>query len=350
MHWTLQSNSTSTSLNLKSYVFYFSSATLLSFSLHLPELMVPTGGFRELSQPLELPGCISFRGKDLPGPDLERSCETYKTVLHMFKRLRLADGIIVNSFLDFEPEPIIALQQSNSKFPHIYPVGPILRTESKHINMPASECLMWLDSQPKDSVLYVSFGSGGTLSQDQLHELALGLEMSGHKFLWVVRAPSGDACSAYLTTQKKNDPLDYLPEGFIERTKGEGFVVPSWAPQIEILRHESIGGFLTHCGWNSILEAIFYGKSMIAWPLFADQRMNAVMLTEQFKVALRPKDDENNNGIVERKEVARVVKIAMEGDEGTELRRRIQALKDAALRALGEDGSSTRTVSNLAFE
>lgn len=289
----------------------------------------------------------------MPELVFQRSSEAHKIILHICKRVRSVDGIISNSFQDLEPETIRALEHSNHNFPPIYSVGPILQTGSKHINKSTSSalnCLTWLDNQPRNSVLYVSFGSGGTLSHDQLHELALGLEMSGHKFLWVVRAPSDDAGSAYLSDQKE-DPFSYLPKGFLERTKYQGFVVQSWAPQIEILSHESTNGFLTHCGCNSVLEGIFYGKPMIAWPLFAEQKMNAVMLTEQFKVALRPKGNGNNNdGIVKREEVCRVVKIVMECDEGRELRRRIQVFEDAARKALSEDGSSTRVLLNLPLE
>ncbi|XP_028787264.1 UDP-glycosyltransferase 72B1-like [Neltuma alba] len=340
-------------LKLKSYVFFPSPTTFLSFLLHFPELdedheMVPTG-FRDLSQPLKLPGCISFQGKDLPEPFQERSSEAYKTVLHGCKKVSLLDGILVNSFVDLEREVLTTLQESNKNWPLVYAVGPIIQTRSTNINESNSECLTWLENQPRNSVLYISFGSGGTLSQEQLDELAFGLEMSGHKFLWVLRAPSGVANSAYLSAQKE-EPLHFLPKGFLERTKGQGFVVPSWAPQIEVLRHKSTGGFLTHCGWNSTLEAIVYGKPMVVWPLFAEQRMNSLMLTEQFKVALRPKGDGNKNGIVTREEVARVVKILMEDDEGRELRRKIQVFKDAAAKTLSEEGSSTITMSILARE
>ncbi|KAI9100823.1 hypothetical protein K1719_024185 [Acacia pycnantha] len=340
-------------LKLKSYVLFPTSTTLLSLFLIFPELdenheMFPTG-FGDLSQPLTLPGFISFQGKDLPEPFQERSSGAYKTVVHASKQLRLPDGILVNSFVDLEPDVVAALQESDENHPLVYHVGPIIQTRSTNISVSNSECLTWLGNQPQNSVLYVSFGSGGTLSPDQLEELALGLEMSGHKFLWVVRAPSALANSAYLSAQKE-DPLEYLPKGFRERTKGQGFVVPSWAPQIEVLKHESTGGFLTHCGWNSTLEAMAYGKPMIVWPLFAEQRMNAVLLTEQFKVSVRPKGDENKTGIVMREEVARVVKILMEGDEGKELRRKIQALKVSASKAISDDGSSARMLSNLAQE
>jgi hydroquinone glucosyltransferase len=205
-----------------------------------------------------------------------------------------------------------------------------------------------LDKQEPCSVLYVSFGSGGTLSREQIVELALGLELSNHKFLWVVRAPNSSADDAYLSAQDDVDPSQFLPSGFLERTKEQGMVIPSWAPQIQILSHRSVGGFLSHCGWNSILESVMHGVTIITWPLFAEQRMNAVFLSKGLKVGLRPRVHEN--GIVERVEVSKVIKCLMEGEEGRNLRKRINELKEVANSALQENGSSTKTISQLALK
>ncbi|TKY68850.1 Hydroquinone glucosyltransferase [Spatholobus suberectus] len=198
------------------------------------------------------------------------------------------------------------------------------------------------------SVLYVSFGSGGTLSQEQMIELAYGLELSNLKFLWVVRAPNNTANAAYLGAQKHVDPFQFLPCGFLERTKEQGMVVPSWAPQIQILSHSSVGGFLTHCGWNSTLESVLHGVPLITWPLYAEQRMNAVVLSEGLKVGVRPRV--NENGFVERVDIVEVIKCLMEGKEGGEMRKRMKELKKAAANALKEDGSSTKTLSQLALK
>ncbi|TKY68845.1 UDP-glycosyltransferase 72B1 [Spatholobus suberectus] len=198
------------------------------------------------------------------------------------------------------------------------------------------------------SVLYVSFGSGGTLSQEQITELACGLELSNHKFLWVVRTPSSLANDAYLSAQNDVDPLQFLPCGFLERTKEQGMVIPSWAPQVQVLSHSSVGGFLTHCGWNSTLESVLKGVPLITWPLFAEQRMNAVVLSEGLKVGLRPRVSEN--GLVERAEIVEVIKCLMEGEEGGKMRERMKELKEAATNALKEDGSSTKTLSQLALK
>ncbi|KAI3852252.1 hypothetical protein MKX03_028404 [Papaver bracteatum] len=131
--------------------------------------------------------------------------------------------------------------------------------------------------------------------------------MSEHKFLWVLRSPTNKSADAnYLNSQSIRDPFEFLPEGFLDRTTRSGFVVSSWAPQVQILSHRSTGGFLTHCGWNSTLESMIHGVPLIAWPLFAEQKMNAVMLTDDLKVALRPKV--NKNGIIECDEISRCVK------------------------------------------
>ncbi|KAF7844939.1 hydroquinone glucosyltransferase-like [Senna tora] len=331
--------------NLPAYVYHTSCATVLAFTLHYPKLdddgivVSKKFGELELKEPLKLPGCIPLHAHDLS--DLVRS-DFHETFLHVCTRLYTADGILMNSFVDLEPEPIRALQNVAS----VYPVGPIVQTKS-NISSNSSECLTWLDNQPRNSVLYIAFGSGGTLSQEQINELAYGLEMSGHKFLWVVRVPNdGAANSSYLNgAQKDNNPLVHLPKGFMDRTKDQGFVVRSWAPQIEVLRHESTRGFLTHCGWSSTLESMMSGKPTIVWPLFAEQRLNAALLNDGLKVALRPKM--NEKGIVEREEVSRVVKCLMEGDEGKEMGRRMEVFKNAAIKARSEDGSSTSTFESL---
>ena len=139
-----------------------------------------------------------------------------------------------------------------------------------------------------------------------------------HKFLWVVRAPSSLASDAYLSAQKDVDPLHFLPWGFLERPNEKGMVVPSWAPQIQVLSHSSVGGFLTHCGWNSILERVLKGVPFITWPLFAEQRMNAVLLCEGLKVGVRPRVSEN--GLVQREEIVKVIKCLMEGEEGGKMK------------------------------
>ncbi|XP_065011072.1 UDP-glycosyltransferase 72B1-like [Musa acuminata AAA Group] len=159
-------------------------------------------------------------------------------------------------------------------------------------------------------------------------------------FLWVVKSPSdgGDASEAYFTVQSKEDPFRFLPAGFVDRTREVGLLVPSWAPQAAVLNHAATGGFLSHCGWNSTLESVKAGVPMVAWPLFAEQRQNAVMLAEGSRIALRlPRAEQ---GIVPREEVARVVKELMEGEEGKAAHQRVAELREASARCLEEGGAA----------
>ncbi|XP_043717303.1 hydroquinone glucosyltransferase-like [Telopea speciosissima] len=331
--------------NLPSYIFFPSTAMVLSLLLHLPELdELSSCEYRELLEPVKLPGCVPIHGRDLMDSLQDKQSKVYTWTLYHSKRFKLADGILLNSFTEMEAGAIKALKESGDpSVPPIYPIGPLSQDGSRDNGADISGCLKWLNNQPIGSVLFVSFGSGGALSQEQLNELAFGLEHSGQRFLWVVKSPN----TTYLGAQSAGeDPLTLLPKGFLERTKGRGLVVPSWAPQIQVLSHVSTGGFVTHCGWNSTLESVVHGVPLIAWPLHAEQKMNAVLLVEGLKAALRPRVEKN--GIVGRVEIARVVKCLFKGDEGKNIQKRMRILKDAATKGLNEEGSSRRSLSEVA--
>jgi hydroquinone glucosyltransferase len=333
--------------NMLSYIFFPSTAMLLSLFLHLPILDETVScEFRELPEPVRIPGCIPLPGKELLDPVQDRTNDAYKWTLHNAKRYRLADGIMVNSFLELETGAVSYLTKSEPGKPPVYPVGPLVNIEPS-TKADESNCLTWLDKQPHGSVLFVSFGSGGSLSSEQINELAFGLEMSEQRFMWVVRRPNDKVANAtyFNGTAQNESSFDFLPNGFLERTQGRGLVVPSWAPQSQILRHGSTGGFLSHCGWNSTLESVVSGVPLVAWPLYAEQRMNAFMLTHEIKVAIRPKVSEN--GIVEREEIAKVVKSLIEGEDGKKLRNQMKDLKEAAAKALSPNGASTKALSEV---
>lgn len=194
----------------------------------------------------------------------------------------------------------------------------------------------------------MSFGSGGTLTCEQFNELAFGLAESGKRFIWVIRSPSGIANSSFFNSHSQTDPLAFLPPGFVDQTKGKGLVVPSWAPQIQILAHPSTGGFLTHCGWNSTLESIVNGVPLIAWPLYAEQKTNALLLVEDVRVALRARNSEDM--IVGKEEVVRVVNRLMEGEEGKAIRNQMKEMKEGAVRVLREDGLSVKALSEVSLK
>ncbi|XP_010913987.1 hydroquinone glucosyltransferase [Elaeis guineensis] len=322
--------------------------TALSLLLYLPTLHRNTScEYRDLPEPVILPGCAPIRGEDLLHPMRYRNDDAYAWLLHIADRVREPEGILVNSFVEMEPVASKALMENEPGRPPVYPVGPIIRSGSNDSEEKCSECLEWLDRQPVGSVLFVSFGSGGTLSMEQLGEVAFGLEMSGTRFLWVVRCPSDkQAGGAFFGDSSADDPLNYLPEGFLERTEGSGLVVRFWGPQVEVLNHGSTGGFLSHGGWNSTLESVVHGVPMIVWPLYAEQRMNAVMLSETVKVAMRP--EVGKDGVVRREEISRVVKELMDGEGGRASRDRMAELREAAAKALTEEGSSYKALAEVA--
>ncbi|MCL7044704.1 hypothetical protein MKW94_009454 [Papaver nudicaule] len=295
------------------YIFFLCTANVLQLLFHLSSLHESySGEFKDLPQPLSLPGCVPIPGVELLAPLQDKKNDAYKWFLHHSRRYSLAEGILVNTFIDLEPNVLKVLMTEQPGIPPIYPVGPVTKSSSSNMS-------------PPESVLFVSFGSGGNLPYEQLIELAYGLEMSEQKFVWVVKTPSATANASFFKHTSK-DPFDILPDGYASRISGSGLLVPSWAPQMQILSHCSTGGFLSHCGWNSTLESIVCGIPMITWPLFAEQKMNAIMLVEDVGVAVRPKP--NENGLIVREEISRVVKTLMAGEEGKRLRSKMRELKD----------------------
>ncbi|CAD5193284.1 unnamed protein product [Musa acuminata subsp. malaccensis] len=277
-----------------------------------------------LPDPVAVPGCLPIHWKDLPDMVKDRTTEGYRSLLQQLKRYEKAEGILVNSFQEMEPEAAMVLKEKKPGRPPVHLVGPLVQTGRPSSSPEESLCLKWLDEQPDASVLYICLGSLGVLSRDQVKEMALGLETRGHRFLWVVRRPADNG----IVGGSEDDPASYLPHGFLERTTESGLVVSFWTPQIQILSHRAVGGFVTHCGWSSTLESVVHGVPMIAWPLYAEQRMNELMLAEGRKVASRAKED--NDGVVRREQISAAVRELMEREGGRVVLARVRQLQEAA--------------------
>ncbi|KAL6864878.1 hypothetical protein ACP4OV_016029 [Aristida adscensionis] len=335
-------------LGVPFHVFFTSPWMTLSLLLHLPELDAARAGeHRDATEPIRLPGCAPIHAHELPSSMLaDRSSDTYAGFLTMAMEIARVDGILVNTCRALEPE--VGNGGVGDHRPPVHPVGPLIWTRPVDVDRD-NECLGWLDQQPRGSVVYVSFGSGGTLTWQQTAELAYGLELSKHRFIWVAKRPHQDtAMGAFFGAEEEEGtpPLSFLPEGFIERTRGVGLVVPSWAPQIAILGHASIGCFVTHCGWNSTLESVMNGVPMVAWPLYAEQYMNAAMMELQVGVALRAKVGVDR--FITKEEVAKVIRRVMEGDEAERMRKRVSELKEKCVHTLNKDGISTHALAQIA--
>ncbi|KAJ6834973.1 putative UDP-glycosyltransferase 87A2 isoform X1 [Iris pallida] len=272
--------------------------------------------------PLKL---ADFRSVLVAGKPLELALQALSTV-------RKADSVLFTSFYELEARVFDALR-ANVPVP-VYPVGPsipyMLLDEKRVVVEPggsaAPDYVEWLDSQPDGSVLYVSLGSFLSVSGAQMDEIAMGLSLSGTRFLWVARSESSR----------------------LRETVGDAGLIVPWCDQLRVLGHASVGGFLTHCGWNSTLEGVFSGLPMLTFPIFGDQPIDSRLIVDEWKIGLNLRGGvgtEEGGGVVVvgREEIARVVKRVMdlEGDESKAMRRRAAELREAAHRAVEAGGSSS---------
>ncbi|KAL2489383.1 UDP-glycosyltransferase 72E1 [Forsythia ovata] len=339
-------------LSIPVYSFFTASTTLLTFSLYLPTLDSQTDGeFVDLPGPVEVPGCPPIRTEDLLDQVRNRNNEEYRWFFFHVSRMSLVSGIFANTWQDLERVSLKALKENpffgEISTPPVYPVGPLIK-DDEFLTDNDAEIITWLDNQPSDSVLFISLGSGGTLSSKQLTELAWGLEMSQQRFILVARKPTDATASGafFSAGSDENDPSAYLPEGFIQKTREFALVISSWAPQVAVLRHESTGAFMSHCGWNSTLESLVHGVPMIAWPLYAEQRMNATVLAEEVGVAVKPVAEPEDE-VIRREEVERVVRAMMEGEQGKAIRRRARELKESARKTMEKGGLSYSSICHV---
>ncbi len=257
----------------------------------------------------------------------------------------------MNTFEELEPNALKAIVDGvcvpDSPTPPVYCIGPLTAEDEDEDENENEYCLSWLDRQPSRSVVLLCFGSRGSFCVAQVKEIANGLERSGQRFLWVVKKPPQDGKSKQSDHTAEFDLDVVLPEGFLERTKDRGMVVKSWAPQVAVLRKESVGGFVTHCGWNSVLEAVLAGVPMLAWPLYAEQHLNRNVLVNDMKMAIGVEQREEDGGFVNGDEVEKRVRELMESEQGRELRERSLKMREMGLAALGQFGSSTKALFNL---
>ncbi|KAF3601363.1 hypothetical protein F2Q69_00034602 [Brassica cretica] len=219
--------------------------------------------------------------------------------------------------------------------------GPLLHLQNDVVEAKQSEVLRWLDEQPARSVVFLCFGSMGGFNEEQTREIAVALERSGHRFLWSLRRGSPD-----ILTEPPGDyanPEEVLPEGFSDRTSGRGKVI-GWAPQVAVLAKPAIGSFVTHCGWNSVLESLWFGVPMVTWPLYAEQKINAFEMVEELGLAVEIRRFFRGDLLggemetVAAEDIERAVRRVME--EGSDVRKRVEEMAEKCRVALEDGGSS----------
>lgn len=191
--------------------------------------------------------------------------------------------IAYRSSYELEPESMPHLANIFGK--PVIPVG-LLPPPVRVKNTDHHASLSWLDEQPSNSVVYVAFGSEYPMTHKQLHEVALGLELAGTRFLWALKKPNG------VPTEE-----DILPPGFEERMYGRGCVVTGWVPQTSILGHSAVGAFMMHCGWGSTIEGLQYGHPMIMMPVLGDQLSTARVMHNR-KIGFTVRKDEKDEAFL----------------------------------------------------
>ncbi|XP_042399710.1 UDP-glycosyltransferase 88B1-like [Zingiber officinale] len=340
-------------LDVPCYVYFASNAAFLALMLYLPTLEEKFNQeFEEMEEEVRVPGVCPIPPISMPSPFLRKKSGRYTCFVHHGRRYSELKGIVINTFVDLEPATLRALEDGlcapGRRTPPVYPVGPLIAREDGEKNR-QHECVVWLDGQPARSVVFLCFGSRGCFNAVQVGEIAAGLERSGSRFLWALRVESDEAFG--IPNREDARLEEVLPEGFLERTKARGMVWPSWAPQAGILAHRAVGGFVTHCGWNSCLESLQCGVPLLGWPLHAEQHSNAVVMAEEMGVALQLKVERANDNFVKAEELERGVRTLMgESEEGRRVRAKAEETMAAAKKAREEGGSSLVNMQALVEE
>ncbi|XP_045815037.1 7-deoxyloganetin glucosyltransferase-like [Trifolium pratense] len=268
-----------------------------------------------------IPGMKDFRLKDLP--DFIRTTNPNDSMVEFLieasDRFHKASAIVFNTYNELESDVMNALY---SMFPSLYTIGPLssflnqtpqnnLASLGSNLWKEDTKCLEWLESKEPGSVVYVNFGSISVMTPEQLLEFAWGLANSMKTFLWIIRPDLVIGGSFILSSEFENEISD----------RGQ---IASWCPQEQVLNHPSIGGFLTHCGWNSTIESICAGVPMLCWPFFADQPTNCRYICNEWEIGMEI--DTN----VKREEVEKLINELIVGEKGKKMRQKAMELKKKA--------------------
>ncbi|XP_071908341.1 UDP-glycosyltransferase 73D1-like [Coffea arabica] len=310
---------------------------------------------RSAAEPFVIPGMpmhVQITKAQLPGsfvalPDLD-------DVRDQMRDAELSSyGVVVNTFAELENCCVEKYRKATDK--KVWCIGPVSLCNKHNLDkfergnkssIDEEQCLEWLDSRKSESVLYACLGSQCRLVPAQLIQIGLGLEASNQPFIWVIK------------TGERFSELEQwlLDERYEERIRGRGLLIKGWAPQVLILSHPAIKGFLTHCGWNSTIEAVCSGVPMITWPMFAEQFLNEKLVVEILRVGVRVGvdvpvrwgEEEEVGVLVTQEQVVNAVERLMhEGEEGNDRRIRAKGLGLAAKKAMEDVGSTNSNVSLL---
>ncbi|KAM3341195.1 UDP-glycosyltransferase 86A1 [Capsicum galapagoense] len=330
---------------LVSISFFTQPALVFTIDYHL-HLLLKNGHFGSNDNRKDtidyIPGISAIDPSDLPSyfQTKETSTILHQTVYQAFEDAKKSEIIICNTIQELESKVISTFQEKTKK--NFYAIGPIFHDQvinsSKKVKIskslwPESNCLEWLKNKPNSSVLYFSLGSLFNLSKEDFMELAQGLMLSKVDFIWVLRP----------NLKIIDETNNYLPSEFKENVD-KGLIV-SWCNQRDVLSHPAVGGFLTHCGWNSILESLWASVPMICHPIGVDQQTNRKLVVDEWKVGINLCDNyynNNNKSIITKEEVAKKINFLMSEENSEELRNVVKEVKKTMEIALLANGSSEK--------
>ncbi|KAM4071384.1 hypothetical protein ACB094_11G058300 [Castanea mollissima] len=289
-------------LGVPSYVFFTSGAAFLGFMFYLPKRYDQLGTeFRESDHESDILSYVNPVPTSVLPSFVFNKEGGHVCMVNHGRKFKEAKGIIVNTFLELESHAISSFLDHD--IPPVYTLGPLIK----------------------------------------LKKIALGLEQSGHRFLWSIRCASSDDKFA-----APNDCMnleDVLPQGFLERTSEIGMLC-GWAPQVEVLAHKATAAFVSHCGWNSTLESLWYGVPIATWPIYAEQQINAFEMVRDLGLAVELRLDYRVGGeVVMAEEIKKAVECVMQGD--SEVRKRVKEISEKSRKAVMNGGSSSASLGRL---
>ncbi|GAB4838816.1 hypothetical protein Ancab_028358 [Ancistrocladus abbreviatus] len=326
-------------LGVPGALLWIQPCSLLSVYYHFVNKITDFPTSENTKASVKIPGIPLLDYADLPSFVLPSNYfgSISKLILQLLENIKKFKWVLANSCYELEKDAIDGI----SELIPIKPVGPLVpptvlgenQSNDARIDMwkPEDKCIEWLNQRPESSVIYVAFGSLTVLSKTQMENVANALRNSKLSFIWVVKPPEYPA----------HEGAGQVPEGFMEETKEQGLVV-GWCEQNLVLSHPSIACFLSHCGWNSILEAVGSGVPVIGFPQWNDQPTNAKLLIEVFGVGVRlwPKQD----GVVSSEEVEKCIGEVVSGPKAAEFREKAAEWKRIVRVAVADGGSSDRNI------
>ncbi|KAJ3694794.1 hypothetical protein LUZ60_000171 [Juncus effusus] len=324
--------------NVPCITFYgmggFAQAMSAAVSVHKPH-----AGISSPYEPFAVPGFpqLFLTKSDLEPPfdDPNPKGPHYDWVAEQIIAVQRSRGFIFNSFYELES---VYFDNMSRELCTNYIVGPfcLARLNIEKTNRTPSRIMEWLDLRLNMNrpVLYIAFGTQVKLSAAQMKEIMVGLEQSKLDFVWVVRGQDSE-----------------LDDGFKERVKNQGIIVNEWMDQMEILSHKCIHGFITHCGWNSILESICFGVPVLSWPMIAEQRLNAKFVVEELKMGFRLRaSDGTKEGLVKADDIEKLARELVLGEDGKIAKKNAEELAVKARRAMDDGGLSYNTLEKMIKE